>query len=57
MPNVSQPKESSMMTRRYRSRTLGVLAGTMAAALALPACSTGPEASGYKEGDPYTLTV
>ena len=46
-----------MMTRRDRSRTLGVLAGTMAAALALSACSTGPEASDYKEGDSYTLTV
>lgn len=46
-----------MMTRKYRSRTLGVLAGTMAAALTLSACSTGPEASDYKEGDPYTLTV
>lgn len=46
-----------MRTRRYRSGTLGVLAGTMAAALALSACSEGPEASDYKEGDPYTLTV
>jgi len=46
-----------MMTRRYRAGTLGVLAGTMAAALALSACSSGPEASDYKEGDQYTLTV
>ncbi len=46
-----------MMTRKYRSGTLGVLTGAMAAALALSACSSGPEASDYKEGDAYTLTV
>src|SRR5262245_17926036 len=53
MPNVGQPQELSPMTRR----THGVLAGAMAAALALSACSSGPEASDYKEGDQYTLTV
>lgn len=41
-----------MRTHRY-----WMLAGTMAAALALSACSEGPEASDYEEGDSYTLTV
>ena len=45
------------MTRSYHFRTFGVLAGAMATALALSACSEAPEASDYKEGDPYTLTV